>query len=57
VVTDGNQDTVIDPHGFAEIGVNAAFNTGDFYIQEDGSWYAKYENCHSGADMEVYNAE
>jgi hypothetical protein len=47
----------IEPHEIKEVNVNAVFNTSDFYIEESGNWYAKYDNCHSTADMEVYNAE
>jgi hypothetical protein len=37
------------------MGTDADFNSGDFYVQEDGSWYAK-ENGVTGADLEIYNA-
>ncbi|WP_348622568.1 hypothetical protein [Paenibacillus polymyxa] len=57
IVSDGNPHTVIEPGEVAElIGELAGFNTDEFYVLEPGEWYAKRENCHSGADIEIYNA-
>lgn len=53
VVTDGNEDVVIQPKEFATIETNANFNSDSFYIEENGDWYAK-ENGSTGADLEIY---
>jgi|GEM_PF-2791247 len=34
---------------------DAQFNSGEFYVEEDGNWYAK-KNGATGADLEIYNA-
>ncbi|MEC0234092.1 hypothetical protein P4H71_07070 [Paenibacillus kribbensis] len=58
VVSDVNPATTIQPGEFAElIGDLAGFATDEFYVQEPGEWYAKRENCHTGADIEIYNAK
>ena len=38
------------------VGSDAQFNTGDFYVEEEGNWYAKTEHCNTGCDIEIYNA-
>ncbi|ADO59727.1 hypothetical protein [Paenibacillus polymyxa] len=53
VVAEGNPFTVIQPGEYAEL---AGFTAHEFYVQEPGEWYAKREHCHSGADIEIYNA-
>lgn len=42
-----------------EMADEAVFNApdGSFYVEEAGAWYAETENCHTGADVEIYNAE
>jgi len=56
LVTDlGN--TEIPGRSITEIEVpeGAQFNSDNFYIHEDGLWYAKTEDCFTGADMEIYS--
>ena len=63
VVTD-LKDVVI-PAGHTvkmELSEGAVFNTpdGSFYVEEEGAFYVKYadtENCSSGADIEIYQAD
>ncbi|MHB8122613.1 MAG: hypothetical protein ACYDG4_10710 [Desulfuromonadaceae bacterium] len=57
VVTD-LQDVVIPAKSYAEVAIpeNVTFNSDSFYVQEEGDWYAKSENCGSGADIEIYKA-
>ena len=60
LVTDlGN--TVIPAKEIKEVEVpeDAILNLKDdsMYVQEEGNWYSKTENCETGADMEIYNEE
>ena len=50
------QDVVIPAKSYTEVVIpeNVTFNSDSFYVQEEGNFYAKYENCHSGADIEIY---
>lgn len=52
VVTNFDCDTVIEAKSFAIIEIYAKFNTDDFYVQEEGNYYAR-ENGVSGADLEI----
>jgi hypothetical protein len=36
---------------------DAEWNTGDFYVQEEGSWHAKDNNCFTGCDLEIYDTD
>lgn len=54
VVSEGNADVVIPAKEFAVIEAVLPFNTPEFYVEEEGEWYAKVENCTSGADVEIY---
>ena len=57
VVAEGNPFTVIQPGEYAElVGDLVGFATEEFYVQEPGEWYTKRKHCHSGADIEIYNA-
>jgi len=57
VVTD-LRDVVIPAKSYAEVAIpeNVTFNSDSFYVQEEGDFYAKTENCGSGADIEIYRA-
>ena len=56
VVTDLG-DIVIPERTIMEVEIpeGVQFNSDSFYIQEDGLWYIKTENCFTGADMEIYS--
>jgi hypothetical protein len=58
VVTDF-RSTTIKPKDFADVEIpeDAVFNQSEFYVQEEGNWYAKTSNCFTGADIEIYNAD
>lgn len=57
VVSDGNEDVVIEPGETVEIDLTDEhhFNDDSFYVQEEGEWYAK-EADHYGGRIEIYNA-
>ena len=52
-------DTVIPAKTTVEVEVSeeAILNLKDdsMYVQEEGNWYSKTENCFTGADMEIYS--
>ena len=39
-----------------KVAEDAIFNTADFYVEEEGNWYAKTENCNTNCNIEIYNA-
>jgi hypothetical protein len=53
VVTNFNNDTVMEPKTFAEVETEAAFNSDDFYVENAGRWRGKV-NGTTGADVEIY---
>ena len=52
-------DTVIPAKTMVEVEIpeDAILSLKDdtMYVQEEGSWYSKTEQCHTGADMEIYS--
>jgi len=58
VVTDLG-DTVIPSKEIVEVEIpeDAILNLKDdsLYVQEEGNWYSKTEQCFTGADMEIYS--
>lgn len=58
IITDGNADLVIEPECFGKVNLSADadFNApnGSFYVEEEGNFYAKHDNCQTGADIEIY---
>ena len=56
IVLDGLEDTVIGAKDYANVVVDkdTVFGSDSFYVQEEGAWYGKWEQCDSGADLEVY---
>jgi len=40
-----------------KVAADAVFNQPEFFVQEIGAWYAKTSYCHTGADMEIYDAD
>jgi len=59
LVADGVEDVVIGAkeYGNMEVDANARFGTDAFYVQEEGAWYCKTEQCGSLADLEVYRED
>ena len=56
IVTD--LETVVIPGKSNEVvkmGIDAEWNTGDFYVEEEGNWYAKKWGA-TGTCLEIYNA-
>jgi len=51
-------DTVIPAKTTVEVEIpeDAILNLHDhtMYVQEEGNWYSKTEQCFTGADMEIY---
>lgn len=57
VVTDYCNVTILaKSSAIVEVDEDAEFNSGEFYVEEDGDWYAKADNCYTGADIEIYKA-
>jgi hypothetical protein len=58
VVTDYCKIT-IPPHEsrIVEVDEDAQFNQGEFYVEEEGSWYIKTKNCDTGCDAEIYDGD
>ena len=54
-------DTVIPAKTTVEVEVpeTAILSLKDdtMYVQEEGMWYSKTEQCHTGADMEIYRED
>lgn len=59
VVSDGNDDVVINPGETVEIELNDEHNfnanDGSFYVQEEGEWYAKEVDSYGGR-IEIYKS-
>ena len=53
VVTNFDNDTVIQPKSFAIIETEATFNSDNFYVEQEGKWLGKI-NGSTGADLEIY---